>query len=344
MDHTHKSVAITDRSSVAEARRAAMAAVQSLGFDEGRRSDVGIVATEAANNILLHAKTGELLVCSFGRGNGELGNGERNNAAWLDLLALDNGPGISDVGRAFEDGYSTAGTAGHGLGAIQRLSDASSLYSLPHRGTVFWSRLGKIRPGRYPSFGVVSVPVKGETACGDSFFVLPGVSKSLYMVVDGLGHGINAAEAANEAVSVVQASVGEGATEILTRAHDALKKTRGAAMSLALVDHERQVVICSGVGNISTAVLTATATRNAPSQNGTLGAVLPRIQEYTYPIEPRSVLMMYSDGLTSKCALTGYPGLQNRHPQLIGGLLYRDFSRRRDDATVLYAPLGGLEP
>lgn len=331
MNHSSKSVAITDRSSVSEARRAAMAAALSLGFGEDRRSDVGIVATEAANNILLHARVGEVLVCSF----------EGPNAVWLDLLALDNGPGISDISRAFEDGYSTAGTPGHGLGAIQRLSDASSLYSLPHRGTVFWSRLGKSGSLQYPSFGATSVPMKGESACGDSFLALPAASRSLYMVVDGLGHGINAAEAANEAVSVVQASAGEGATEILIRAHDALKKTRGAAMSVVLVDHDRQLVVCSGVGNISTAVITGNAMHSMPAQNGTLGAVLPpRIQEYTYPIEPNSVLMMYSDGLTSKCAPTGYPGLQNRHPQLIAGLLYRDFSRRRDDATVLYAPLG----
>jgi anti-sigma regulatory factor (Ser/Thr protein kinase) len=311
-----------------------MAAAQFLGFDEGRRSDVGIAATEAANNVLSHAKTGELLICSF----------EHVNIEWLDLVFLDNGPGITDVSQAFEDGYSTAGTAGQGLGAIRRLSDVSSLYSQPRRGTVFWSRLGKSRSARYPSFGVVSVPMKGETECGDSFFALPGALRSLYMVVDGLGHGVGAAEAAKEAVSVVQASVGEGLTEILSRAHDALKKTRGAAMSLALVDHERQVVVCSGVGNVSTAVLTGTATRNVASQNGTVGAVLPRIQEYTYPIEPSSMLLMYSDGLTSKCALTGYSGLQNQHPQLKAGLLYRDFSRRRDDATVLCAPLGGLEP
>jgi anti-sigma regulatory factor (Ser/Thr protein kinase) len=311
-----------------------MTAAQSLGFEEERRSDVGIIATEATNNVLLHAKTGEFLVCPF----------EHANGGWLDLLSLDNGPGITDVSQAFEDGYSTAGTAGQGLGAISRLSDASSLYSLPRRGTVFWSRLGKIGSARYPSFGVVSIPVKGETECGDSFFALPGALRSLYMVVDGLGHGVGAAEAATEAVSVVQASVGETPTEILTRAHDALKKTRGAAMSLALVDHERQVVVCSGVGNVSTAVLTGTATRGVPSQNGTLGAVLPRIQEYTYPIEPHSMLLMYSDGLTSKCALAGYSGLQNQHPQIKAGLLYRDFSRRRDDATVLCAPLGGLEP
>jgi hypothetical protein len=50
---------------------------------------------------------------------------------------------------------------------------------------------------------------------------------------------------------------------------------------------------------------------------------------------------MYSDGLNTKCSLSSYPGLQVRHPQLIAGLLYRDFSRHRDDASVMLASLGG---
>jgi hypothetical protein len=77
------------------------------------------------------------------------------------------------------------------------------------------------------------------------------------------------------------------------------------------------------------------------SQNGTLGVSLSRVHEYTYPIDDRSSLLMYSDGLSTKCNLSGYPGLQNRPPSIVAGVLYRDFSRRRDDATVLFSQLGG---
>lgn len=321
---------MTDRSSAGEARRVAVAVAQSLGFDEHRRSDIGIVATEAATNVLLHAGSGEFLVCPF----------EHGSQKWLDLLALDNGPGIRDVPRAFEDGYSTIGTAGQGLGAVQRLSEASSLYSLPQRGTVFWSRF-KLSPQADQPYGAVNIPIKGETVCGDGFLVLPGSSTSLYMVVDGLGHGAYAAEAAEEATSVVRGCASESATEIITRTHDALKKTRGAAMSVTIVEHERKLVTHAGIGNISSALVSGTVTRSMVSQNGTLGAVLPHIREYTYPLSENSSLIMYSDGLGSKLTLSGYPGLQNRHPQLVAGVLYRDFSRRRDDATVLFASLGG---
>lgn len=114
-------------------------------------------------------------------------------------------------------------------------------------------------------------------------------------------------------------------------------------MAVAIVDHERRIMTYAGIGNISCNLLHGMTSRSLVSQNGTLGAVLPRVPlEYTYPIEPNTTLLMFSDGLVSKTSLTGYPGLQNRHPALAAGILYRDFSRRRDDATVLVAKMAGI--
>ena len=328
----HKTIAIDDKSSIGEARRAAVLLAQALGFDESRRSDIGIASTEAATNVLLHATRGELLLCPFVAGG----------HFWMDIFALDEGPGIRDVGRAMEDGFSTIGTAGQGLGAIARLSDESSLYSSPDKGTVYWCRFQSGSTDSAAAVGLVNIPIKGEFVCGDSYFLQISSVQSVYMMVDGLGHGAGAAEAAEEAVAVVSQAVGEPISEIITRVHNALKKTRGAAMSIALVDHERRVVTYAGVGNISCNLLHGMTSRSLVSQNGTLGAVLPRVpQEYTYPIESNTILAMFSDGLVSKTSLAGYPGLQNRHPALAAGILYRDFSRRRDDATVLVAKVGG---
>ncbi|MFZ0662254.1 MAG: SpoIIE family protein phosphatase [Acidobacteriaceae bacterium] len=330
MPYLQKAVAISDRSSIGEARRAASAVARSLGFDEGRCSDISIVATELATNILLHGGKGELLICPVEAGS-----------IWLDLLALDTGPGIREVSRAFEDGVSTAGSAGQGLGAVKRLSDTVSLYSVAGAGTAVFCRFGLLSGREAEPLGVVSIPLHGETECGDSYFVLPGARRSLFMMVDGLGHGPVAAQAATEAVKVVMDSTQESLSEIMTLTHNALKATRGAAMAIARVDHERSVATYAGVGNISASIGNGAITRNMVSRNGTLGAVLPKVQEYAYPFEPSMKLLMFSDGLISKCSLSGYPGILNRPPALIAGLLYRDFSRRRDDATVLVASLNG---
>lgn len=328
----HRSIAIEDKSSVGEARRAAVQIGQTLGFDERRRSDIGIVATEAATNVLLHAKKGELLLCPFAQGD----------HFWLDILAIDGGPGIQDVARAMEDGFSSIGTAGQGLGAIARLSDESSLYTNPGKGTIYWCRFKSAGAASAMLIGLVNIPIHGETVCGDSYFIQVEPSRSIYMMVDGLGHGQGAADAATEAVASVSRFTRESAAEIIMRTHDALKKTRGAAMSVAIIDHERLVVKYAGVGNVSASLLNGVSSRSLVCQNGTLGAVIPRVpQEYTYPIEGNTALLMFSDGLVTRTSTIGYPGIQNRHPALIAGVLFRDFSRRRDDATVMIARIRG---
>lgn len=332
MLHGHRTVAITDKSSIGEARRAAVQMAQHLGFSVDRRSDIGIVATEAATNILVHATRGELLLCPFVEGP----------HYWLDMIALDSGPGIQDIGRAMEDGVSSIGTAGQGLGAISRLSDDSSLYTNAGKGTAYWSRFQSDALASTMPSGLLNLPIHGETVCGDSYFIRIEPSRSVYMMVDGLGHGAGAADAAAEAVATVSQFRRETATEIIVRTHDALKKTRGAAMSVAIIDHERLVMTYAGIGNVTAVLLTGQSSRTLLSQNGTLGAVLPRTpQEYTFPISRETLLLMFSDGLTTKASPIGYPGLQSRHPALITGVLYRDFSRRRDDASVMIAPIGG---
>ena len=73
------------------------------------------------------------------------------------------------------------------------------------------------------------------------------------------------------------------------------------------------------------------------SHNGTVGHHMPRIQEFTYPWNADSVVILHSDGLTSRWDLDRYPGIWTKHPSLISAMLHRDFWRRRDDVTVLVA-------
>jgi anti-sigma regulatory factor (Ser/Thr protein kinase) len=331
MHDLHRSIAITDRSSAGEVRRVAMSTAGLLGFEEQQRSDIGIVATEAAKNILLHAQKGEVLI----------GCQQDLSGCDFELIALDGGPGIRDVSRALEDGYSTAGTPGEGLGAMNRLSDTFAIYSAPDRGTALFSRFRLHRSRQDSAFAAIRVPMHGETRCGDAHAALPGRSRSIYMVADGLGHGPGASEAAEAAVAVLRAHPDSPPAEILEIAHHALKKTRGAAVSIAAVDHERGQVTYAGVGNVAASLAGGGTSRSMVSQNGTVGMALPRVQEYNYPFEPGTLLLMFSDGLTSRCSLSGYPGIRGRPLPLIAGLLYRDFSRRRDDATVLVANLTG---
>lgn len=322
-----RAIRITDSSQPSEARRVALGFSDELQFNETRRGEAGIIVTEAARNILLHGRGGEIVLSAW--------NGD---CKVLDVLALDKGPGMKNPAECMRDGYSTAGTSGTGLGAIARMASLLEVQTQDQSGTALLARLGEGSAlSRYFEVGAISIPVAGEQECGDSWAVHHGPGRSVFMVADGLGHGVAAAEASQEAVRIFHESVHLGPQEMLARIHDALKKTRGAAVAITEISTATGAIRYSGVGNISAAVISGDKTRSMVSHNGTLGHTEGRVQEFQYPWPERALLVMHSDGLSARWNLDRYPGLAAKHPQLIAGVLYRDFRRERDDATVLVA-------
>lgn len=117
----------------------------------------------------------------------------------------------------------------------------------------------------------------------------------------------------------------------------ALKKTRGAAMSIARIDLEKRLLSFAGVGNVSACIVAPGSSRSLAWHNGTLGQQMERLQEFIAPWNQDSILVMHSDGLASRWDLERYPGIWMKHPSMIAALLHRDFTRGRDDVTVLVA-------
>jgi anti-sigma regulatory factor (Ser/Thr protein kinase) len=323
-------ISLADSSQAGHARRQALALAHLMDFGELRQGQLAIIVTEAAANIAAHAGRGELLLIPW----------RFRNDAGIDVLALDDGKGIADVGQSLEDGYSTAGTAGQGLGAISRLATALQIYSSTGNGTALLARVVRETPTADQSssdyaLGAVSLPMSGETQCGDAWSVHFAPNRSIYIVADGLGHGPFAAEAAREAIKVFKEAPHLPPVRILSDAHLALTKTRGAAVSIAEVLHDKAIVNYAGVGNVAGFIYEGGKTRSMVSMNGTLGHSVGRIQHFSYPWEKSSALIMHSDGLATRWSVDQYPGLAARHPALLAGVLYRDFCRRRDDVTIL---------
>lgn len=323
-------VSVTDSSQTGHARRRALSLANQIGFSELRQGQLAIIVTEAGSNIAAHAGRGELLLVPW----------QFRNDCGIDVLALDSGKGIAEVGRSLEDGYSTAGTAGQGLGAMSRLAAALQIYSAPGRGTALLARVFRESPTAEQSSsdyaaGAISVAMTGETECGDAWSAHFTRDRSIYIVADGLGHGPSAAEAAREAVRVFAEAPHLPPVRILTDAHLALAKTRGAAVSIAEILHDKGLVNYAGVGNVAGYTYDQGKTRSMVSMNGTLGHTVGRIQHFSYPWEKTSALIMHSDGLGTRWSMDQYPGLPARHPALLAGVLYRDFCRRRDDVTIL---------
>ena len=323
---------VSESSQVAEARRTAADVANSLGLDEETIGRVSLVATELASNLIKHGKGGEILVSACDEARLQPG---------IQLIALDKGRGIANLQECLRDGYSTAGSAGQGLGAIKRQSSVMEVASWPDKGTAILVRVdgtsGKAIPAAHHGF--VSVPKTGEEVCGDACAVVDTPAGKTLMVVDGLGHGMQAAIAAREAVRLFLLHQQLPVSQILEYLHAGLRATRGAAVAVARCELAQRRIVYGGIGNIAGTIVTPTETRRMISLNGTAGHVARRIQTFDYPYTGGTIIM-HSDGLATHWSLDRYPGIHRMHPTLAAGVLYRDFSRGRDDVTVLVADPG----
>jgi len=325
-------IPVSDSSLAAEARRMAMNLAQSLGFDETGAGKVAIVVTEAAKNLAKYATGGELLLRPL----------ERSGINGLEIMTLDRGPGMANVSQCLVDGYSTSGSPGQGLGAISRICSLFDIHSAVGSGTALVARLWakplpKNLPGRRLETGVVCLPKPGEEVSGDDWAVDHRPGFSLLLVADGLGHGLMAAEASAAAIKIFKKNTHLDPARMVEAIHSDLRSMRGAVVAVVKVDMARQLVLFTGVGNISGCILSAEENIGLTSYNGTVGREVSKIREFTYPWPEGAMLIMHSDGLATHWKLSQYPGLIRRHPSLIAGVLYRDYNRGNDDVTVLVA-------
>jgi anti-sigma regulatory factor (Ser/Thr protein kinase) len=341
------SIEITDEAQVGTARRAIHRYASRLDFSETELAQLDIVVQEIGTNAARYASGGGWLHYTEPLGP----------TPGVELFYWDTGPGIYDLERAINDGVSTSGSLGSGLGAIRRLMDDFDVYSMANQTT---QRL--TRPPRYTShgtallarkwvrdkhrefetqeaerYGVWSRPHPGEDVNGDAYCIRMLGGRTLLSVIDGLGHGRGAKEAADVVVELLDAWAGEPLDELLGSVHNALRATRGAVMGAAVIDSLSGHFHYAGVGNIAVRVFGTPEHVSPLPVNGTLGARLGRLRVWTYPWNEGATLIMASDGVSASWDIESYPGLLNRSPQLLAGILMRDYARVADDATVLVA-------
>jgi len=317
---------VDDASRVAEVRRSATKMAREDGLDENQISNVSLIATEVCTNLLKHAKLGEVFLSTLSGRSG----------AGVEVLAIDRGPGMTDIAQCLADGYSSANTPGTGLGAIARLSQEFDIYSERNKGTVLMARVGG--EGNVQTIvGALVKPISGEEVAGDAWAYSEDEGGVGLIVADGLGHGLMAARASAEAVSAFRRSTEFAPVPVLTRVHGALRGTRGAAVAVAHFERAATTLRYSGIGNISGVIVKPGKSAVMVSHNGTAGFHAPRLQEFSYDLPAESLIVMHSDGLTTNWNLDDYPGLRRRHPSVIAGVLYRHASRNRDDVCVVVA-------
>ncbi len=324
-------VTVDDPSRIAEARRAALLLGQTIGLTPELIAQAALVTSELCTNILKYAQRGELWLRTLTT---------QGTAYGLDIVALDRGPGIANVDAAAQDGFSTGGSLGIGLGTMRRAAALFDIYTAPGLGTAVMLRLHEKKVAAPADDGYVvasrMTPIRGEIVSGDSWSCLRHGDALAVAIVDGLGHGPKAAEAARAAIECFHRSIRDaGPVQAIELAHQALLSTRGAVMAVACIDARAQTLRFAGLGNISAVVHTQGASTRLGSTDGTVGYGVRKAREASVAWTPRSTLIMNTDGLSSRWNLAKLPGLLACHPVLIAAVLHREFARNSDDATVV---------
>ncbi|MEX3776665.1 ATP-binding protein [Pseudomonas sp. MYb118] len=317
---------IEDSSQVGHARRIAQQVAEKHGFDATDAGRVALVTTELASNILKHASHGEL----------HLRVVPRASSAGIEILAIDRAAGF-DVDACLADGFSTRGTQGIGLGAISRQAEVFDVYA-DARGAALLARLyPRNDKARDLPIGISQHSLHNDPACGDTWHLAfdgPGISA---LVIDGLGHGPEAEQAAKAGEKAFAVAPFSDPTLLLNDLHDAMTGTRGGAVAVAQFDGNALRFV--GIGNIGASLIGPEKSRGLASHPGIVGGQFRRTQPFDYAQVNGHLLIMYSDGLQSRWNLQDYPGLVHRHPAVIAAILHRDFCRGRDDVTVLVIAL-----
>jgi anti-sigma regulatory factor (Ser/Thr protein kinase) len=320
-------IIVEEASQVAQARREAVALARRLAIDADASDRLALAITEAATNLVKHAQRGTILLAPLQIGD----------AAGVEVIALDRGPGMPNVASSMRDGHSTAGSPGLGLGSMSRIASNLDIYSTPGRGTIvrfeIWKH-ARMSPAQPIIHGGVSVPKPGESVCGDAWSARECNGVHRLVVVDGLGHGPDAARAAQAAIRVGFDHPRLAPAGLLEYVHGALRSTRGAAAAVASIEPHAAHGTFAGIGNIRAFTWTHDRGRDLVSHNGTLGYQVRKIQPFEFAFPPRALLVLHSDGIDSHVDLKSYPGLDAHHPGIVAATIYRDHLRGRDDATV----------
>jgi anti-sigma regulatory factor (Ser/Thr protein kinase) len=322
---------VEDSSQVGYARRTAQKMAEQLGFDATDSGRVALVVTEVASNILKHASNGELHLRVL-----------TGAVPGLEVIAIDRGQGF-DVHDCMIDGFSTRGTQGIGLGSMLRQAQVFDAHS-DDRGSVllmrFYPRTAVVKDLR---LGVSQHSLHNDPACGDAWGLAIKGQQISVLMIDGLGHGPEAEDAAKAGAAAFHREPFADSSLLLEEIHHDMRGTRGGAVALARFEGARDGLSFIGIGNIGATLIAQDKTRGLPSHPGIVGLQYRKIQAVDYAQCTGQLLIMYSDGLQSRWNLRDYPGLMYRHPAIIAAVLHRDYCRGRDDVTVLVLALETLD-
>ncbi|PST83706.1 serine/threonine protein kinase [Pedobacter yulinensis] len=330
VDATHISFAASDRSYFSLLKKEIHRMAGEGGIQEARLNELDLIVAEMTSNLFKFGNHGEILAGVF----------HNNGDPYVELISIDNGPGMINPSRMMNDGMSTSNTMGHGLGSIKRLSTEFDLYSLSGWGTIVLSRVFNHTAAK-PDRSVVTVrPLvlskPGENTSGDGVAIKKTGTYLKIMLADGLGHGPEANKAVNEAAAAFRVFPDHSPTETIRFLHQAIKKTRGAVMNILFYDFATRIWRSAGVGNIAARIFGPILVKNHMSYNGIVGHNIPTsMNDQSYAGADFNLVVLCSDGIKTRWDLAKYPNIRKHDLAVLNAAIYKDHARQTDDMSVV---------
>ncbi len=318
---------------VPKARRLAGTTAAAVGFPPDACAELVLVASELATNLVKHAGGGRLIFSTL----------HEAGRKGLQIESLDHGPGIADLRKSVCDGYSTAGSLGVGLGAVNRLMDELKIRARAKGGMKLvcrkWLRQAVLPLADSPlDFGAASRAKREDN--GDDFVIKQWGAHALVGVIDGCGHGSPAHRAARIARHYVEGHFDRPLGEIFSGVELACQGSRGVVMALLRFNWNESEVIAASVGNVEARIFDAGHSLPVRVRRGILGVHAPRPLLTTLPWTRTSVAVLFSDGVSSRWgpeAIASWTGLK---ADAMAQAVLRAHGKTADDATVLVVKQG----
>jgi negative regulator of sigma-B (phosphoserine phosphatase) len=193
-------------------------------------------------------------------------------------------------------------------------------------------------------YGVAKAILPGQGESGDRHLICCGGEGILIAAIDGIGHGEEAASAAEAAVSILKARPEEPVISLVERCHEGLRSTRGVVLSLASIDPKHGLMTWLGVGNVQGVLMRAGAQKGSVEEvlllrGGVVGSQLPALQAAVLPIRKGDTLVFVTDGIRGEF-VEGLSALES--PQRAADKILKHHGRGYDDALVLVVRLTGI--
>lgn len=323
-------IAVSRAAEIKRAVDSARSFAGEIGFAEKDREEICLVVTELASNLVKHATGGRLkFECTDER-------------AGMQIESEDTGPGIPDVEKAIADGYSTSGSLGIGLGAVNRLMDELEFYSESPTGVRIvcqrWLRSphAAIFSPRL-EFGAATRSFHRQPENGDAFVIRQWDGYALAGVIDGLGHGQFARRASQTARQYIDQHFDQSLDNLFRGVGRVCRVTRGVVMALVRFDFQREKLTVASIGDIETRLIGNSAKFNYIVRRGVVGYNAPNPVCSDYPWTRESLLIMHSDGIQTHWDWEQFGHLKREAPGIVAQRLLAALGKNEDDATVLVA-------